>query len=240
MSYMDMPGGPTRVEQLRFRPLEAGWTRAGRPPGLAEGQVHVWRTTLASNDPALLTPDERERARRFADPAAFVAGRTLLRRTLAAYGETPPHDVTLAYDALGKPRLASPSPLRFNLAHAGELVLLAVASGLEVGIDVEAMAPVADLDAVARLSLTPRELDRLAPLTGPERDAAFIRIWCCKEAWGKWRGDGVAQLLDVEVEIEPGPGPGPGAGLWMLPLGSAYAGALAAPGAAAVQLLDPS
>lgn len=226
----------TPVGRLQFRPLDAAWTPAARAPELGDGHAHVWRATLASADPALLTPDERERARRLADAAAFVAGRTLLRRTLAAYGEMAPHDVALAYDDLGKPRLASPSRLRFNLAHAGDLVLLAVANGLEVGIDVEAMAPVPDLDAVTGLSLTPRELDRLAPLTGADRNAAFIRIWCCKEAWGKWRGDGVARLLDVEVEIESGPG----AGWWMLPLGSAYAGALAAPGAAAVQLLVSS
>src|SRR5688572_7964467 len=117
------------------------------PPALrialpALGEVHVYRSRVAAViAPELLdclTAGERARADRFLVESArtrFVAARAGLRRILGACLGLPPPAVPICYGATGKPALdSSLPPLHFNVAHAGDLVLYALASDRAVGI----------------------------------------------------------------------------------------------------------
>src|SRR5205823_12591172 len=121
-----------------------------REHALAEDEVHVWRARVSHcgtclNDlAALLTPEERVRAARFhfaIDRQRCILGRALARLILAHHLRRPPCDLTFAYNPFDKPRLAgSPHPLlEFNVSHSGEWLLIALASGRALGVDVERM-----------------------------------------------------------------------------------------------------
>ncbi len=97
---------------------------------------------------------------------------------------------SFGYGARGKPHLAGTQSLTFNLSHADDLALYAIASGREVGIDLESTARDVDIDGVARTAFSTVECECLAALAPGLRRAAFFRLWTRKEAYVKARGDG--------------------------------------------------
>jgi 4'-phosphopantetheinyl transferase len=141
---------------------------------------------------ATLSGGERERACRIEAGATrrrFVAARGLLRELLGALLGEAPGTVRLEYGQHGKPYMRG--PLRFSVAHSGDLVLLAVACGREVGVDVELVRRLQDYEGVARAVLALEEQDALAALAEDDREAALLRAWTCKEAYLKACGDGL-------------------------------------------------
>jgi 4'-phosphopantetheinyl transferase len=114
-----------------------------------------------------------------------------LRVVLGAASATAPAEVRLSPDGAGKPRLVPAGRLCFNLSHAGDLALIALA-GHEVGVDVEHVdSGPGGLEAVA-LACSPAEAAALDELPPPERAGAFLRLWTAKEAYLKATGVGLA------------------------------------------------
>jgi 4'-phosphopantetheinyl transferase len=168
--------------------------------------VHLWRTRLPAGPPDAgvladlpLRPDERARAARFRRPedaARFAHSRSFLRRVLARYLGVEPEAVALARGVHGKPELAAPPPLplRFNLSHSRDVAVCAVCRDHPVGVDVEAVRELPDLERLVRRHLTDRER-RVVEEEGDDPAArlpAFYRIWARKEALLKGIGVGFA------------------------------------------------
>ena len=156
----------------------------------------------------VLSPDERTRADRFVfdrDHRRFVVCRGQLRRLLGeAMGEAPDR-VSFAYGAYGKPRLLAESELRFNVSHSDDWALIALTDRAEVGVDIERMKPLDDMDSLARQVFSPSEQERLQNVAAPFRIPAFYAGWTRKEAYVKARGDGLQRALDsFDVELTPG------------------------------------
>lgn len=197
----------------------APWPARELPLPLADDEVHVWAVSLAAQPREVetlaqrLADDERRRAERFRLPHVrrrFVVARASLRALLAAYlpGADPP--IELAYTALGKPFLARrpAGGLRFNLSHSGELALVALARGVELGVDVEQVRALGDQQGLAERFFAAEEVAALAALPEPQRLAAFFRCWTRKEAVLKALGSGLSFPLDrfaVSVADEPAP-----------------------------------
>ncbi len=189
------------------------------PPllGLSPGEVHVWRIELEPSGEALegfartLAEEESRRAARFVferDRRRFIAARGSLRRILGRYLDVLPEEVVFGYGPHGKPflsgSLAEERGLRFNLSHSGEMALCALALHREVGIDLEFMHPVPDLQSIARSFFAPGENARLLSLPEERRPAAFFNCWTRKEAYLKALGDGLARPLGrFEVTLLP-------------------------------------
>jgi 4'-phosphopantetheinyl transferase len=213
---------------------------------LSAGEVQIWQLDLAgaaavgADLERLLSPDELARAERLRVPLArarFVAARSMLRTTLARYTGEPAAELRFCYGPAGKPALAGPcgDTLSFNLAHAGDLALLAVAGGIPVGVDVEPIGD-ADHEAIAGQLFAPAERRALDQLPAGERREAFYRCWVCKEAFVKARGDSLARAFQrfavsvspaapalLQVEGEPG-----AAAAWRLSVMQPAAGVVAA------------
>jgi len=163
--------------------------------------LHLWYVKLAgltenSGDAGILTRSERERAERFRNPLArnrFIAARISLRRLLSAYLDLPAGEVPLEVGPEGKPGVgAGLAPLlTFNLSHSGEWILLGVAGGVAVGLDVEAVKPFREILDVAGRVLTVDEVEMLQQLSHSEQEDAFFRGWTRKEALQKARGVGI-------------------------------------------------
>ena len=133
-------------------------TLAGAPPRASQLHVDVWQVRLALErseaDAALRTLNASECAhavllRSSADQ--WVGGRAALRRVLGRYLCVEPENVVMTSGADGKPRLESPErlDLRFNLSHSGEVALIAVRLGFDVGVDIERIREAVDGSAIA-------------------------------------------------------------------------------------------
>lgn len=180
-------------------------------------EVHLWVASLAvaaSDLPpseALLSEDERVRARRLRrdlDRTRFIAARATVRRVLGSYLGLPPTELRFAYGPMGQPRLLDPGAdveLRFNLAHSRDLLLLGVARGRAVGVDLEPVRSLSHRPAIERRVFSAGERRTLSRLPGEQRTKAFFNGWTRKEAFAKATGDGMwATMGRVEVALAPG------------------------------------
>ncbi|MEJ8813621.1 4'-phosphopantetheinyl transferase superfamily protein [Variovorax ureilyticus] len=172
---------------------------------------HVWRVDLdaATWGTACLSRDERERAARFVfarDRERFVAAHVALRQVLAAYSGVTASLLQFLPGKAGKPALARPAGLQFNLSHSQSVALIAIADGnAEVGVDVEVLRPMPDAEAMAAAYFTDAEQRALAAV-GPElRDRAFFTCWTRKEACLKAVGLGLGvDTRSFEAGVDEG------------------------------------
>lgn len=187
--------------------MSTHWTAAATP-GLGAHDLHIWRATVAAPPATLaacaarLSDDEAARAARFVyarDRNRFIVARALLRTLLATYLDTAPGALRFGYAAQGKPFVLEPrgaQPLEFNLAHSGDLILLAFAWARRVGVDVEFMRAALDYRALAHSVFAPSELEALATLPEEPGRRAFFAAWTRKEAFVKALGTGLSHPLD--------------------------------------------
>lgn len=175
---------------------------------------------------ACLSAEERQRAGQFLLAGArhrFVAARAASRILLGRLLAIPPADVPICLDRRGKPRLPSrllsgerisntatdhgppaqsrtsqPAQLdlHFNLSHSGELALIAIALGCEVGVDVEQLREVERCEQIARRYFHEAEATALSSTDSSRRHVAFLRCWTGKEAVLKALGVGFRTALD--------------------------------------------
>lgn len=196
-----------------------GWGGFDRNYTLPQDEVHVWQTTLdvAASDlvqlQQFLSPEERARADRFhfeLDRRRSVIGRACLRLLLGLVLDAPAKELRFEYDEFGKPGLV-PGPgrqLQFNLSHSGELILIAIAEGRAVGVDVEKIRTDLDPDSIATQFFSASERQILASLPASARYGAFFACWTRKEAYLKAQGVGLSLPLDqFDVSFLPDEAP---------------------------------
>lgn len=154
---------------------------------------------------ASLSAAERERAARFrsnADRRRFIAAHSTLRELLGARSGSPPESLQLESGKHGKPVLAG-SRLQFSLSRSGELAAYAFARGRAVGIDVEAIRPLAAADAIAAKTFPYREWRAYAALSAGDKVRGFFRGWTRAEALAKALGGGLTlppEALEAALE----------------------------------------
>ncbi|MFJ3877367.1 4'-phosphopantetheinyl transferase family protein [Streptomyces sp. NPDC090077] len=185
----------------------------------AQGEAHVWWWRPPENtDPAdlpLLDTEEFRRALSLPaerDAAAFVRSRAAARRALGDLFHLDPRDIALGrHDcpgcgdgSHGPPRLlVPPVPLALSTSRTNGCGVFVLGAGPAIGIDAEALRPVRR-SATTDPDLTPAERAHLAALPqGPERDAAFHRIWTRKEAVVKATGLGLSGVELGLLETHP-------------------------------------
>lgn len=185
---------------------------------LPEGEVHVVRIMLAAAAPYLvrlrtiLSDEERTRADRFyfeVDRSRFTIGRALSRLLLGHCLGLPFDRLAFGKSGHGKPYLQGESGINFNVSHSGEVVLLALARGRELGVDVERIRPDMVTADIAERFFSEHECQELASVAdGKERHEAFFACWTRKEAYIKAIGDGLSlPLHQFDVAFLPGQPP---------------------------------
>jgi 4'-phosphopantetheinyl transferase len=179
-----------------------------RPPSPA-AEVHVWRI------------------------AGDLDSDRALRLVLSRYLDEAPEAIALRRGERGKPRLATaPERLAFNLSHSGELTLVAVSRGREVGVDVEREKPARDLVALAERALAPEDAAAVRSAAEDERSRRFYALWTRHEARLKCLGIGLGKAV----------WPSPAVAVEAIPVDPCYVAAVAVTGdAVPVRLwtLDP-
>jgi 4'-phosphopantetheinyl transferase len=184
----------------------APWPSPPAFPALPPDELHVWSVGLDEPGPApgpLLSDEEHLRARAYHfenTRRRFIAARAALRRLLGAYLGRPPAELPFTYGPFGKPALAD-CALQFNVSHSGPLALIAIARHHAVGVDLEAVRDLPDLDFVEASVFAPGELAAQRARLPADRRENFYRRWTRREAFGK--GAGVGLFLDVAESIAP-------------------------------------
>jgi 4'-phosphopantetheinyl transferase len=192
---------------------EPGWPLPPDELSLAPDEIHLWCAPLVvaadvqQHLARRLSPDERQRADRFRFPhhrRRYIVCRGILRALLGRYLRIPPAQVQFTYGGHGKPALVG-APLYFNVSHSQELALYAVLRGQEIGVDVEALRPIADAAGISERFFSPRENAVFRSLPPEEQDRGFLNCWTRKEAFIKALGEGLSHPLDrFDVALVPG------------------------------------
>jgi 4'-phosphopantetheinyl transferase len=198
-------------------PIELRWPLSSTPSELHEREVHVWSFCLDVSPACLarfescLSMDERERASRFhfeQHRNRYVAGRGWLRELLSAYVDVSPEKISFDYGPHGKPALSGQSAqagIEFNLSHSDSIALAGVTRAGPLGLDIECVKALADMDELVKRFFSKRESLLFKQLKREEQLAGFFNLWTRKEAWLKATGQGISQYLNrVEVSFLPG------------------------------------
>jgi 4'-phosphopantetheinyl transferase len=119
--------------------------------------------------------------------------RAWLSETLAV----PAEAIELRRDDYGRPRLSGAlQGFDVSWSHSGEGLLMALGEGVDVGVDLERARPRPRALELADRFFHASEHDWLRGLPEPDRNEAFLRLWCAKEAVVKAHGRGIAFGLD--------------------------------------------
>jgi 4'-phosphopantetheinyl transferase len=142
----------------------------------------------------LLEPAERAHAgrlRRPTDRARFIARRAALREILGRVLDEPPRGLRWCTASDGRPVLAGHS-LRFSASHSENVLAVAVAPA-DVGVDVERVRSLPDLDRLAEIALSPAEQAVWRKVPAQDRPLVFLQHWTAKEAFLKALGRGLLE-----------------------------------------------
>lgn len=208
--------------------------------------VDVWEAphTVSDEDVEqlfdLLSGFEQIRAKRFVDARGYrqyVISRARMRQVLAHYIGASAQEIRFTIVGDGKPALSDRRhEIFFNNTHSGELGLIAVTRGREVGIDIERFRDIERARRVSKRFFTADEHESLSVLEGDEMIRAFLVIWTTREAGTKARGASVWRGLGSWTGSRMARRPGVQADdsteftTRMLDLGAGYVGAVVAAG----------
>ena len=180
------------------------WVKQPGDLPIKAGEIQVWVARLDEQKTSdfweLLEDEEKMRALRIKNPVGsrhFVVARGILRCLLGAYLDLDPVQLVFQYGLQGKPALSGclKKTLSFNLSHSENLAVYGFAEGLQVGVDIEQIRPLDDLDAMANMTFSSAECFELKARTGAEKLDLFYMLWTCKEAVLKMMGSGLTQPM---------------------------------------------
>jgi 4'-phosphopantetheinyl transferase len=207
------PPEPERAWQPGWLP-DPGRTCAPRDLNVCE--LHMWLLPQAPSDIALqraarvLNARESQRAAAFAsatDRRRYVAAHAFMRGVLAHYTGMDERALCFTEGPSGKPALVpthADRAVHFNLSHSGELALCGVAREQRLGVDVEVVRSLDDLQALLRSSFSTDERRQFDALEPALRHEAFFAAWTRKEAVIKALGTGLStEPARIEVSIDP-------------------------------------
>ena len=180
-------------------------------PVLSHGELHIWhistritssefiyhKNTLSKNESANVSFFEFDKAR-----DAYVVGQSSLRKLLSGYLGIPAELVKLGRSRKGKPYSMDDPQLYFNMSNSGSLVTIAFSFDGEIGVDIEQIRPLSDLDDLITKNFTSSEI-KFIHSKPEERIRRFFRFWTIKESYLKALGEGMRLPPDhLEFSIE--------------------------------------
>ena len=143
-----------------------------------------------------LTDLETVRAQRFKHEGAkhqFIAAHGVLNSVLQSRLEDNYTRIQRKESAHKKPYIELPSgerPIEFNLSHCSDFVAIAL-SDQPVGIDIELIRPLGDIDGISEQVFTAAEKASLSSQDSQKDQLSlFYKFWTCKEAVMKANGTG--------------------------------------------------
>ena len=180
--------------------------------------VHLWRIhyRAINTDHTLqlfrqLSTEEQLRAERYHfvdDQQRFIIRHGLLRILLGNYLNGEPSELEIQQNENGKPFLTETTEnevIQFSLSHSKEIILYAFGRRRRIGVDIEFIQPMTDMDAVVGAYFSESEKEEYKNLPQEQRLESFYHCWTKKEAFLKALGKGLSLGLDTfTVPLKPG------------------------------------
>jgi 4'-phosphopantetheinyl transferase len=176
-------------------------------------EVHIWTfPSTAPNDVVetfarVLNTGEVSRAERFRFPhlrESFVIAHGVLRYLVGRYSDRLPAEIRFSFGSKGKPMAVGANGLQFNMTHSGDVTMIALARDCEIGVDVEKIRPLLDMQRIADQFFCVEEAAELRAVLSVERNHAFFCSWTRKEAYVKAIGAGLyIPLNSFRVPVAP-------------------------------------
>jgi 4'-phosphopantetheinyl transferase len=180
---------------------------------LTDREIHLWALSSGSSRSTaarfheMLSQDELQRASRFTTDElqrSFIIARGTLRTLLGRYVGIEPRNVQLLYGPHGKPSVATCNRISFNTSHSGGMVLYGITRGCEIGIDIELVRPLPNMNEIAQQFFCSEEISEFMSLPALNRELGFYRFWTRKEAYVKAVGRGLSLPLNsFRVTLAP-------------------------------------
>jgi 4'-phosphopantetheinyl transferase len=165
---------------------------------ISKGIIHIWHTPLnpwlnkIEELRAILSAEETSRMEQlvFQNRAeAYIVSRGVLRKILARYLGMAPESVPIKTYSNGKPYLPG-SEIHFNLSHSDGLFLYGLASGSPLGVDLQRVYPIANINTIIKNYFSTEEQILLNSVNENLLQDLFFAIWTAKEAYLKGTGEG--------------------------------------------------
>lgn len=155
----------------------------------------------------LLSNVEKLRAseiRRLSQRKAFIAGCGLVRQALSIALDCPPQAVPILRQANGKPGMLGQG-IQFNISHCEEWCAVAWSAESAVGVDVEILRPVRNIEDIVSNFFPPIAQRAFHLATRQNRTRVFFHWWtqieAALKASGKGLDDSYESLDDVLHEV---------------------------------------
>jgi len=180
-------------------------------PRVLPGEIHIWSVSLNISDKEYFGYTEKLSEKEFAKvaffktrkaKASFVASHGALRIILSNYLGVQSKLLRIGHQIKGKPYSKDDKGLHFNMSNSGILAVIAFSRDSEVGIDIELIRPLHDLDELIIKNFSPKEAKFICTKSN-ERLSRFFRFWTIKESYLKAIGEGMRLRPDqIEFNFE--------------------------------------
>jgi len=173
--------------------------------------INVWYVSTENNSilfdycKAALTDKELERVSFFKFKKVqdnYIYSQGTLRLLLSKYLNIPPRELQIGRLKKGKPYSVDSPDLRFNISNSGGKILYCFSNEEELGIDLEKIRPLPDLEDLIERNFNSYEKSYITKIR-EEKANRFFKFWTIKEAYLKAIGVGMRLTPDkLEFSIE--------------------------------------
>jgi len=180
-------------------------------PLLSNNELHIWKVSTDITPEAfsayknLLTEKEVTNISFFKfkqTKDSYLVSQGALRMLLSGYLGVSPNLVKIGRKVKGKPFSIDNPSLNFNVSNSGQFVTIAFSYDGEVGIDIEKIRPLPDLNELINSNFSEKE-KQFINSKPEERLSRFYRFWTIKESYLKAIGEGMRLSPDsLEFSID--------------------------------------
>lgn len=124
----------------------------------------------------------------------YTLAHQYLRWVLSRYLLIDPSDIILKKSSFGKPYICqtqNKKNIKFSLSHSDNLVLIGLGIQNELGVDIERVKPIKELNNLAKHCFTIHEINEFLSTSHDQKTMTFYHGWTKKEAYLKALGVGL-------------------------------------------------
>jgi len=180
-------------------------------PALKDDHIHIWSIDINESEHLLsfcksaLTEAQINQSNFFEfdeSRKSYIVSQGCLRLLLSYYLKRDAGQVNIGRHRKGKPFSEDDDTLFFNISHSGEKCVLAFGRNQEVGIDLEQLRQLSDLDELIEKNFNQKE-QKYINADASARSLRFFQFWTMKESYLKAIGEGMRLTPDqIEFRIE--------------------------------------
>jgi len=177
-----------------------------------DGEIHLWSSLLDQPDDiinyfwTILSNEEKDRIDKFKFKSLrerHTVSKGLLKSFIANYLNIETEEINFVQNEYGKPSLQpelNEVNLQFNVSHSEQLGMFAFTTGKELGIDVELIQEIPNLNQIVDICFSEFEKDWFYKSDPNQQKELFYKVWTGKEAFIKAIGTGLSFPLN-EIEF---------------------------------------